>query len=188
LQYLASDFSAFRRGVFAPIISSSENPYSFAAASAASRAFLRLSVSRFLIAFSSESQAAFNRGLVWLYGYNHEAAAEAFKEAIAADPGCGAALWGLVYAIGPNYNRPWEFFDADERKATLDRAHMASAEARALKDNLSAVENDLIYASSGSRGPSISIRPSGSPADRTASEAARAVAASATKISQVSKR
>lgn len=95
---------------------------------------------------SSKAQAAFDRGLVWLYGYNHEAAAEAFEEALAADPGCGAALWGLAYAIGPNYNRPWEFFDADERKATLARAHMAIADAKALRGSLTAAENDLIEA------------------------------------------
>jgi tetratricopeptide (TPR) repeat protein len=95
---------------------------------------------------SSEAQAAFDRGLVWLYGYNHEAGAEAFGEAIAADPGCGAAHWGLAHAIGPNYNKPWEFFDAEERKATLDRAHIAIADARALTDKLSPVENDLVEA------------------------------------------
>ena len=98
---------------------------------------------------SSEAQAAFDRGLVWLYGYNHEAAAEAFEDAIAADPGCGAAHWGLAYAIGPNYNKPWEFFDAEERRATLDRARRAIAEARALKDNLRAVENALVEALAG---------------------------------------
>ena len=85
-------------------------------------------------------------GLVWLYGYNHEAAADAFEEAIAADPGCGAAYWGFAYAVGPNYNKPWEFFDAEERSATLDRAHRAIADARALKDRLSPVENDLVEA------------------------------------------
>lgn len=95
---------------------------------------------------SKNAQAAFTRGLVWLYGYNHEAAAEAFEEAYAADQSCGAALWGLAHAIGPNYNRPWEFFDADERKTTLDRAHKAIGDAKALKGSLSAVENDLIEA------------------------------------------
>ncbi len=95
---------------------------------------------------SPKAQAAFDRGLVWLYGYNHEAAAEAFDAAIAADPGCGAALWGLAHAIGPNYNKPWEFFDAEERKATLGRAHEAIARAQALRGSLSPVENDLIDA------------------------------------------
>jgi len=95
---------------------------------------------------SPDAQQAFDRGLVWLYGYNHEAAAEAFEQAHVADPGCGAALWGLAHAVGPNYNKPWEFFDADERKATLDRAHTAICDAKALKDSLSPVENALIDA------------------------------------------
>lgn len=95
---------------------------------------------------SKAAQSAFDRGLNWLYGYNHEAAAEAFAQAHEADPGCGAALWGLAYAIGPNYNKPWEFFDAEERQATLERAHQAIADALALKGSLSAVENDLIEA------------------------------------------
>lgn len=89
---------------------------------------------------------AFDRALLWLYGYNHEAAAEAFEEAASADPRCGAALWGLAYAIGPNYNRPWEFFDAEERTAALGRAHKAIAAAKNLRDSLSAVENSLIDA------------------------------------------
>ena len=95
---------------------------------------------------SKEAQAAFTRGLVWLYGYNHEAAAKAFEEAYIADQGCGAALWGLAHALGPNYNKPWEFFDAEERKTTLGRAHKAIGDAKALKGSLSAVENDLIEA------------------------------------------
>ena len=95
---------------------------------------------------SPDAQAAFNRALVWLYGYNHEAAAEAFEEAAKADPGCGAAYWGLAYALGPNYNKPWEFFDAEERRATLDRAHNAIGTAKALRDSLSVTENDLIDA------------------------------------------
>ena len=92
------------------------------------------------------AQTAFDRGLVWLYGYNHEAAAEAFEEAIAADPACGAAHWGLAHAIGPNYNKPWELFDAEERAATLTRAHEAIAAAKALAPGLSPVENDLVRA------------------------------------------
>jgi tetratricopeptide (TPR) repeat protein len=104
------------------------------------------SFSRSVTTSSNAAQAAFNRGLIWLYGYNHEAAAQAFEEAIAADPGCGAAHWGLAHAIGPNYNKPWEFIDATERKATLDRAHEAITEAQALKDSLTAVENELVTA------------------------------------------
>lgn len=95
---------------------------------------------------SDAAQRAFDRGLIWIYGYNHEAAAEAFEEAIAADPACGAALWGLAYAVGPNYNKPWEFFTPAEREETLARAHAALATAKGLRDVLSPVENDLIDA------------------------------------------
>jgi tetratricopeptide (TPR) repeat protein len=98
---------------------------------------------------SAEAQAAFDRGLLWVYGYNHEEAAEAFEEAIDADPGCGAAMWGLAYAVGPNYNKPWEFFTPEERAETLTRAHAVLDKAKALRDQLSQVENDLIDALAG---------------------------------------
>jgi tetratricopeptide (TPR) repeat protein len=94
----------------------------------------------------AEAQTAFDRGLIWLFGYNHEAAIVAFDTALSADPGCGAAHWGLAYAIGPNYNKPWEFFDAAERISALTRAHTAIAAARALHDSLTPVENALIEA------------------------------------------
>lgn len=55
--------------------------------------------SRPITTSSTQSQSAFDRGLNWLYGYNHEAAADAFAQAHDADAGCGAALWGLAYAI-----------------------------------------------------------------------------------------
>ncbi|MCG6884508.1 MAG: hypothetical protein LJE62_12215 [Silicimonas sp.] len=95
---------------------------------------------------SQQAQKHFNQGINWLYGYNHEAAAEAFEAAHEADQTCGAALWGYAYAIGPNYNKPWEFFDADERKATLEKANQAIADAQAMKGKLSQVEADLITA------------------------------------------
>ncbi|PRY22573.1 hypothetical protein CLV78_106113 [Aliiruegeria haliotis] len=102
--------------------------------------------SRAVTTSSPDAQAAFNRGLVWLYGYNHEEAAACFESALEADPGCGMAHWGVAYAIGPNYNKPWEFFDAAERVATLERAHKAIADARSLRDTLSPVEIALIDA------------------------------------------
>lgn len=95
---------------------------------------------------SDKAQAAFDKGLNWLFGYNHEAAAQCFEEAIGHDPDCGMAHWGVAYAIGPNYNKPWEFFEPDERVATLERARKAIADAVALKGKLQPVEAAMIDA------------------------------------------
>ena len=102
--------------------------------------------SRKITTSSPEAQAKFDKGLNWLFGYNHEAAAACFQEAVELDPGCGLAWWGIAHAIGPNYNKPWEFFEPDERVATLKRAHEAIGKAVALKDSLKPVEAALIQA------------------------------------------
>ncbi|MSU91007.1 hypothetical protein GE300_15540 [Rhodobacteraceae bacterium 2CG4] len=95
---------------------------------------------------SDAAKAQFDRGLVWLYGYNHEAAAACFEKAIAADPDCAIAHWGVAHALAPNYNKTWEFFGPDERVAMLERAHAALAAAQALKSRVSPVEAALIAA------------------------------------------
>ncbi|MGZ2258824.1 tetratricopeptide repeat protein [Roseobacter sp. A03A-229] len=104
------------------------------------------SYARAVTTTSAEAQAEVNAGMVWLFGYNHEAAAECFAKAVAADPGCGFAHWGIAYAVGPNYNKPWEFFTTEERVTTLAQAHAALAEAQALAPNLTPVETALIEA------------------------------------------
>lgn len=81
---------------------------------------------------SDEAQTWFDRGLRWTYGYNHEEAVECFRKAIAADAGCGMAYWGLAYGIGPNYNKPWDQFEPDEKVAALAEAADALAKAQAL--------------------------------------------------------
>ncbi len=78
---------------------------------------------------SAQAQAWFSRGLVWAYAFNHEEAAACFERAAAADPGCVMAYWGLAYALGPNYNKPWEAFSQDEAPAALSRALAALATA-----------------------------------------------------------
>lgn len=95
---------------------------------------------------STDAQQQFDQGLIWLFGYNHEAAAACFEKAIEHDPGCGMAHWGVAYAIGPNYNKPWEFFEPDERVATLERAHKAIADAMALRSTVTPVEAAMIEA------------------------------------------
>ena len=72
-----------------------------------------------------EAQKWFDRGLVWLFAYNHEEAVVCFERALEADPACALAHWGIAYALGPNYNKPWEVFTPEEKEPALYRAHVA---------------------------------------------------------------
>ncbi len=101
--------------------------------------------SRAVTTGSKEAQRWFDRGLLWIYGYNHEEAITCFRHALRADPGCAMAQWGIAYAIGPNYNKPWIAFSDDEKSETLRIAHAALAAATG-SDRLSPVERDLIAA------------------------------------------
>ena len=92
---------------------------------------------------ADEAQTWFDRGLRWTYGYNHEEAVECFRKAIAADPACGMAYWGLAYAIGPNYNKPWDLFEPEEKAVALSEANTALETALALP-GLSPVEAAMI--------------------------------------------
>ena len=95
---------------------------------------------------SEEAQQWFDRGLVWTYAYNHEEAIACFEKAAAADADCAMAYWGIAYAIGPNYNKPWEAFEEDEKPEALSCALGAMAKATALKDQVSDFERALIEA------------------------------------------
>ena len=74
---------------------------------------------------SAEAQLWFDRGLVWTYAFHHEEAVACFERAAAADPDCAMAHWGIAYALGPNYNKPWEFFDDRDLARTVERTHTA---------------------------------------------------------------
>jgi len=91
------------------------------------------------------AQTWFDRGLVWLFAYNHEEAIVCFENALEADPTCALAHWGIAYAIGPNYNKPWEFFTPDEKGPALALAHAALKAGLALED-AKPVERALIEA------------------------------------------
>jgi tetratricopeptide (TPR) repeat protein len=95
---------------------------------------------------SPEAQAWFTRGLVWTYSFNHEEAAACFERAIASDPGCALAYWGLAYALGPNYNKQWESFDPADLSSSVARAHAATAEAVSRAPGASDVERALVGA------------------------------------------
>jgi tetratricopeptide (TPR) repeat protein len=95
---------------------------------------------------NEEAQTWFDRGLIWVYGFNHEEAAKCFEKAIAADEGCAMAYWGLAYALGPNYNKPWEIFDEQERNRNLKRTHVAAGQALSHSATALPVERALIAA------------------------------------------
>lgn len=79
---------------------------------------------------STITQTWFNRGLIWLYGFNHEEATACFERAIAADSTCAMAYWGLAYALGPNYNKPWDVFDEREFRSAVKRTHDTASQAK----------------------------------------------------------
>ncbi|WP_300035406.1 hypothetical protein [uncultured Roseobacter sp.] len=79
-----------------------------------------------------EAQLWADRGLIWLFAYNHEEAVKCFEKAVAADPTCALAYWGIAYGIGPNYNKPWEVFSPEEKAPALALAHASLATGLAL--------------------------------------------------------
>ncbi|KAI8628121.1 TPR domain protein [Xylariaceae sp. FL1651] len=97
---------------------------------------------------NSEALEWFNRGLIWSYAFNHEESVKCFERAIEIDEKFCMAYWGLAYSLGPNYNKPWEFFDATELEATVQRTHHAVEQARsyAAAHGVPAVEKSLVEA------------------------------------------
>ena len=55
---------------------------------------------------SAEAQRAFDRGLNWAYSFGHFAAEQEFRAALAADPDCAMAWWGIALVNGPHINFP----------------------------------------------------------------------------------
>ena len=95
---------------------------------------------------SAQAQTWFDRGLVWAYAFNHEEAAACFERAAEADPGCAMAYWGLAYAVGPNYNKPWEAFGEGEAPAEISRARAALGDATGPAGAAAPVERALLQA------------------------------------------
>lgn len=46
----------------------------------------------------------FNQAMMLVYGFNPEEAIRSFQAAVALDPRCASAWWGLAWACGPNIN------------------------------------------------------------------------------------
>ena len=95
---------------------------------------------------SPEAQRWFDRGWCWCFGYNHEEAIACFERALLEDPDIPLARFGIAYALGPNYNRPWTLFDPIAKKQSLARAFDERQAALAFNKKLAPIEQALIDA------------------------------------------
>jgi tetratricopeptide (TPR) repeat protein len=95
---------------------------------------------------SPDAQLWFDRGLNWVFGFNHAEAIKCFGKALEHDPTCAMAQWGISYAAGPNYNLPWHLYDPAGKAAALGAAYDAMKKAQALVEGTTPVEQSLIEA------------------------------------------
>ncbi|RKK80779.1 hypothetical protein BFJ71_g15827 [Fusarium oxysporum] len=122
--------------------------------------------SRTITTASADAQAWFNRGLVWVYSFNHREAAACFEQVLKHDPECAMGYWGGAFASGPNYNKVWMAFDKNDLKVSLKKCYDYSRKAKDLAtSNASPVEQALIEAlqhrfPSPSKDPSSDFTPS----------------------------
>lgn len=85
------------------------------------------------------AQTFFDQGLKLTYGFNHQEALRAFKEAARLDPDCAMAYWGWALVLGPNINLPM-------REKVVPQTWEALQLALARRDKASSKERDYIDA------------------------------------------
>ena len=102
--------------------------------------------SRKITTESETAQQWFDRGLNWTYAYNHEEAVACFRRALEADPNCAMAWWGVAYAAGPFYNRPWIRYTDAEIADALPVCFEAISSALKHSDRATPTEKALIHA------------------------------------------
>jgi tetratricopeptide (TPR) repeat protein len=95
---------------------------------------------------SPDAQLWFDRGLNWVFGFNHAEAIKCFGKALEHDPKCAMAQWGISYAAGPNYNLPWHLYDPVGKAAALAASYDAMKAAQALAKGSTPLEQALIQA------------------------------------------
>ncbi len=95
---------------------------------------------------SPEAQLWFDRGLVWTYAFNHEEAVRCFERAAEHDPGCAMAHWGIAYASGPNYNKPWEAFDDADLNQSVSTSYASTQRALETCSTATSAERALVSA------------------------------------------
>ena len=79
-----------------------------------------------------DAQTWFNRGLVWCYAFNQEEAVRCFEKVVELDPKCAMGYWGMAYAAGPFYNKPWAWYGQQERGQAVAYCHQQASKALAL--------------------------------------------------------
>ena len=102
--------------------------------------------SRKVTTSSPDTQLWFDRGLNWLFGFNHTEAIKCFQKALKHDGECAMAHWGISYASGPNYNLPWVRYDPKGRQMALAASYDAMQGALAHAAKASPVERAMIQA------------------------------------------
>jgi len=95
---------------------------------------------------SPDAQIWFDRGLNWLYGYNHNEAVKCFENAVEHDPTCVMAYWGIAYGVGCNYNKAWEVFSPEMVVDAIQQARSAILNGYKYLDKITPVEADLLKA------------------------------------------
>ena len=93
-----------------------------------------------------DARSWFNRGLIWCYGFNQEEGVRCFEKVIEIDPDCAMGYWGIAYASGPFYNKPWEWYGEIERIDAIALCREYALKASKLKAGAAPVEQALIDA------------------------------------------
>jgi tetratricopeptide (TPR) repeat protein len=102
--------------------------------------------SRPITTTSPEAQLWFDRGLIWVYAYNHAEGVKCFRKALEHDPRCAMAHWGVAYGSGPNYNLPWHLLDEPGKLMALGSSYDAMQDALACAGGAAPLEQALIRA------------------------------------------
>jgi tetratricopeptide (TPR) repeat protein len=95
---------------------------------------------------SAEAQQWFDRGLIWIYGFDLEMAGRCFQQAIDLDDNCAMAWWGLAYSAGIYYNKPWHRMQKEELVEKLKLTYDFSRAARARIDDVTPLEAMMVEA------------------------------------------
>ena len=124
---LAARLAALGGILLAPSVGFTQAPHDGHAHAGAPPAAATLGKVDFPVACSAPAQAAFNDGMKMQHSFWFEAAAEAFRAARKADPGCTMTYWGEALSLLTNpYSQPTA---ANLRKgrALLDEAKRLGA-------------------------------------------------------------